>query len=120
MREHENHCRRGSILVCYASQRLAETVGSLGLSLPRSELAHTILSHFFTLGVLKVKGKSNLVTGKGRRLKWVCPGTVWNAWALDFMQESFHERSPGDFESMFIKAGDSETKKGLMVEEARS
>ena len=28
-------------------------------------------------------------------------------------QERFHDRSPGDFESMFIKLGGSETRKGL-------
>ena len=39
---------------------------------------------------------------------------------LDFVQEKFHNTSPGDFESMFIKAGDSETKEGLKIKEARS
>ena len=34
------------------------------------------------------------------------------------MQERFSNTSPGDFESMFIKAGDSETKEGLRVEKA--
>ena len=34
------------------------------------------------------------------------------------MQERFHSASPGDFESTFIKAGDSETKEGLKIEEA--
>ena len=34
------------------------------------------------------------------------------------MQERFSNTSPGDFESMFIKAGDSETKEGLGIEEA--
>ena len=33
------------------------------------------------------------------------------------MQERFHSASPGDFESTFIKAGDSKTKEGLKVEE---
>ena len=33
-----------------------------------------------------------------------------SAWVLHFMQERFHNASPGNFESMFIKAGDSETK----------
>ena len=36
---------------------------------------------------------------------------------LDFGQGRFHNMSPGDFESTFIKAGDSETKGGLTVEE---
>ena len=36
-------------------------------------------------------------------------------WVLDFLQERFHNMSPGDF----IKAGDSETKERLTVEEAR-
>ena len=34
--------------------------------------------------------------------------------------ERLHDTSPGDFESMSIKAGDSETKEGLKREEARS
>ena len=37
---------------------------------------------------------------------------------LDFMQERFHNMSSGDFGRMFIKAGDSETKGGLRIEEA--
>ena len=36
-------------------------------------------------------------------------------WVLDFMEQRFHNMSPGDFESVFIKAGDSETKGGLRV-----
>ena len=40
-------------------------------------------------------------------------GLAWSAWVLDFMQERFHNMSPGGFESTFIKAGDSETSKGL-------
>ena len=39
-------------------------------------------------------------------------------WVLDFVQERFHNTSPGDFESTFIKARDSEIKEGLRVEEA--
>ena len=40
-------------------------------------------------------------------------------WVLDFMQESVHNISPGDFESTFITAGDSETKEGLRREEVK-
>ena len=36
---------------------------------------------------------------------WLCAGNT-------------HNTSPGDFESMFIKAGNSETKEGLRVEDA--
>lgn len=36
---------------------------------------------------------------------------------LDFIQEKFHNISPGDFESTFITAGGSETKEGLRVPE---
>ena len=42
-----------------------------------------------------------------------------NVWVLDFVQERFHDMSPGDFESTFIKAGGSETKKRLKIEEVR-
>ena len=59
------------------------------------------------------------VAGKGSGLRQVCPGTVWNAWVLDFTQERFHAMSPGGFQNMFIKAGDSETKKGLKMGETR-
>ena len=41
-------------------------------------------------------------------------------WVLDFVQERFHNISPGDFDSMFIKAGNSEIKERLKIEEARS
>ena len=42
-----------------------------------------------------------------------------NVWVPDFMQEGFHNSSPGDFEITLIKAG-SDTKEGLKIEEARS
>ena len=45
---------------------------------------------------------------------------VWNVWVLDFMQERFRHLSPDDFESMFIKAGDSETKERFKIKEAKS
>ena len=35
------------------------------------------------------------------------------------MPERFHNMNLGDFESTFIKAGDSETKEGFKIEEAR-
>ena len=38
--------------------------------------------------------------------------------AFDFMQERFHNMSPGGLERRFIKAGDSEVKEGLGVEQA--
>ena len=41
---------------------------------------------------------------------------LWPAaslWVLDLVQERFHNTSPGDHEGTFIKAGDSETRKGL-------
>ena len=59
------------------------------------------------------------VAGKGSGPRQVCPGTVWNAWVLDFMQERFHNKSPGEFESTFVNAENSETKEGLRIEEAR-
>ena len=39
-------------------------------------------------------------------------------WVLDFMEQRFHNMSPGDFESVSIKAGDSEMKERLKIEEA--
>ena len=39
---------------------------------------------------------------------------------LAFVQERFPDMSSDDVESKFIKAGDSETKEGLKIEEARS
>ena len=38
-------------------------------------------------------------------------------WGFDFVQERFHNMSPGDFQSMFMKAEGSATKEGLRVEE---
>ena len=53
------------------------------------------------------------VTEKGLGLRRLCPGMVWNVWALNFIWEKFHNTSPGDFESTRIKAGDSKTEEGL-------
>ena len=36
-----------------------------------------------------------------------------SVWVLDFVQERFHNAGPGDFYRTFIKAGASETRKGL-------
>nr|KAF6450430.1 hypothetical protein HJG59_008324 [Molossus molossus] len=55
-------------------------------------------------------GISRIVTGKGLGPWQVCPGTVWNKWVFT-LQERSHDSSPGDVESTFIKAGDSETGK---------
>ena len=61
-----------------------------------------------------------IVTREGLGLRQVWPRTVCSVWVLDFMQGRFHNTSPGDLKSAFIKAGDSETKEGLRVEKARS
>ena len=45
---------------------------------------------------------------------------VWNIWVLDSMQERFHNTSPGNFESTFVKAVVSKTKEELKIEKARS
>ena len=45
---------------------------------------------------------------------------VWDVWVLDFVQEKIQDMSPGDFESLFIKVWNSETKEGLRIEEAKS
>ena len=39
-------------------------------------------------------------------------------WVVNFVQERLHSISLGDSESMFIKAGDSETKERFRVQEA--
>ena len=39
-------------------------------------------------------------------------------WVPGFVWDRFHNTSPGDFGSMFIKAGDSETKERLRVKDA--
>ena len=57
------------------------------------------------------------VTGWELGPEWVGLGPADNVWVLDFVQERFHNTSPGDFWGMFIKAGDSETKEGDRVEE---
>ena len=54
-------------------------------------------------------------TGTGQQ--WVCLRLACSVWVLDFMQERCHNMSPGDLESTFVKAGDSETKEGLRIEE---
>ena len=46
-----------------------------------------------------------------------CLRPAYSVWVLDLLQQRFHNRSPGDFESMFIKAGDSKTKEGPRIEE---
>ena len=51
-------------------------------------------------------------------LERVCFRPPCSMWVLDFMQKRFHNMRPADFERMFIKAGDSETKEGLRVEAA--
>ena len=43
----------------------------------------------------------------------VCLGPSGRVWVLDFLQERFHHMSPGDYDDTFIKAGGSETRKGL-------
>ena len=39
-------------------------------------------------------------------------------WVLDVIQKRFRNTSRGDFESTFIKAGDSETKEELRIKKA--
>ena len=75
---------------------------------------NTMRRHFTTTMIVTI------VTRKGPGWRQVCPGTVWNVWALDFVQERFHDTSPGDFESTFIKAGDSKTKGEIKIKESRS
>ena len=53
----------------------------------------------------------------GTGLEWVCFSLDRGVWVLDFMQVRFHNTGPGDFESMFIKAGDSEIMEGVGVQD---
>ena len=41
------------------------------------------------------------------------PRDSWSVWVLDFVLGRFHNMSPGGYEGTFIKAGDSEKRKGL-------
>ena len=50
----------------WPDMRSAETGGSLGLSTPRSELAHHCVSLLITRSVLKVRGTSDLTAPKAR------------------------------------------------------
>ena len=43
----------------------------------------------------------------------VCIVPASSVCVLDFLQVEFHNTSPGDYEDVFIKAGDSETRTGL-------
>ena len=58
------------------------------------------------------------VTKQGLGPERVRLGLADSVWVLSFVQERFHNSSPGDSESRFSRAGDSETKEGLQVEEA--
>ena len=57
---------------------------------------------------------------KGPGMEVGLPQHGLQCWVLDFVQEIFHDMSPGDFESTFFTVGDSETKEGLQIEGARS
>ena len=54
-----------------------------------------------------------LLPDRGPGPERVCLKLAGSMWVLDLVQERFHSMSPGECESTFIKAGDSETRKGL-------
>ena len=54
----------------------------------------------------------------GTKLRAGLPKAGCSVWAPDFMEERFHNTSPGDSESTFTKAGVSETKEGLRLQGA--
>ena len=56
---------------------------------------------------------SCVTTDKGPDPEQVSLGPAGGVCVLDFTQERFQITSPGTFESMFIKAGDRETRKDL-------
>ena len=66
----------------------------------------------------KLREARSYCHSKGTGPEWVCLELACSVWGVDFVQERFHNTSPGDFESRFSKAGDSETKEGLRGEEA--
>ena len=61
-----------------------------------------------------------LVSAERDWVKAVLPQHSLGVCVLDFMQEGFQDTGPGDFENIFIKAWDSETKEGLRIKEAPS
>ena len=54
-----------------------------------------------------------MLSERGPGPEVVCPRPACSVWVLDFVQEILHNTSPGDFQRLFIKAGDSETRLGL-------
>ena len=75
---------------------------------------------FFTLDCLFFSNTDWIPTvirwGHSQALVYLRPAC--SVRVLDFAQERFRNMIPGDFESKFLTAGDSETKEGLRVEEA--
>ena len=55
------------------------------------------------------------LTGRGPVPERVLLGPAGHAWVLDIVQERFHNTSPGGYEGTSIKAGDSDTRKGLAL-----
>ena len=53
-----------------------------------------------------------LLRNRGPGPEWVGLGPAGSVWVLDFVWERFHNTSPGDYEGMFIKVGDTDTRKG--------
>ena len=41
------------------------------------------------------------------------PRVMCSVWGFDLVQERFHNMSPGDYEGVFIKVGESKARKGL-------
>lgn len=42
----------------------------------------------------------DVVTGQGPGPEWFCTGLAYNEWVLEFVQETFHDRSAGEYESV--------------------
>lgn len=49
----------------------------------------------------------------GTRPRARLPPAASSVWVLNFMEERFHDMSPGDCESTFIAAGEGEVKEEL-------
>ena len=78
-------------------------------------LLKVILLKTMTIFVNKIQGGRSVT---GQRLGVGLP--LASLRVLDIVQERFHNASSDDFESTFIKDGDSETRKGLGRRSSRS
>ena len=77
---------------------------------------YPVLQHSPSLGLTLLPSQTPLCYRKGDRVGAGLPRASCSVGGLDFVQERFHDMSPGDFESTCIKAEDR-TRKGLRWKE---